>query len=93
MTLLFNLLLLAKDVDDTLHVGHELEFVLEGECRPLRDDPVKRVSHDGYEHVQEGDLSDERRSKEDQVTEDEICMALEAVHVELTEHQQVLVES
>ena len=65
VTLLVDLLLRTKDVDDTLHVGHELEFVLQGECRPLSDDPVKRVSHDGYEHVKEGDLRDERRSNED----------------------------
>ena len=67
VTLLLNLLVRTKDVDDTLHVGHELEFVLKGECRPLRDDPFKRVSHDGYEHVQEGDLRDDCRGKKEQV--------------------------
>ena len=51
VTLLLDLLVRTKDVDDTLHVGHQREFVLEGERRPLSDDPFKRVSHDGYEHV------------------------------------------
>ena len=66
MTILVDLFL-AEDVDDTLHVGHELQFVLEWECRPLSYHPVKRVSHDSYEHVQEGDLRDKRRGDENQV--------------------------
>ena len=65
--MLVDLLLRTKDVDDTLHVGHELEFVLKRECRPLRDDPIKRVSHDSYEHVQESNLRDKRRCKENHV--------------------------
>ena len=65
VTLLFDLLFRAKDVDDTLHVGHQREFVLKRERRPLSDDPFRRVSHDGYEHVQEGNLRDERRGNED----------------------------
>ena len=58
----------------------------------MSDDPIKSVSHDGYEHVQEGDLRDECRATKDQVAEDKVCMVLEAVHSEITKHQQVLVE-
>ena len=92
MTLLVDFLLLTNEVDNTLHVAHEIEFVLERECGSLRDNPFKSVSHDSYEHVEEGDLRDERRGNEYKVAEDQVCMVLEAVHVELTEHQQVLVE-
>ena len=66
MTMLVDLLF-TEDVDDTLHVGHELKFVLERECRPLSYHPVKRVAHDSYEHVQEGNLRDKRRGDKNQV--------------------------
>ena len=85
-------LLATHYVDNALHVSHEFEFVLERVRGPLRDHSIKGVPHDGDQHVKESDLRDEGGTQEDHVAHSIIDMVLEALRVELTKHQQVLVE-
>ena len=56
------------------------------------DDFVESVSHDRDQHVQERDLRDECRENEQDVALCCVGVHFEAIHVEFSEHEQVLVK-
>ena len=86
------ILIATHDVDDALHFGHQLEFILQRVRGFLRDHSIKGIPHNCDQHVQEGDLRDDRGAQEDQIAEREIHMVLEAFQAEITQHEHVLVK-
>ena len=56
------------------------------------DHSIESVSHDSDQHVQESDLGDDSRRNEEHVAKRGIYVILEAIHVEFSEHEKVLVD-
>ena len=56
----FCLIFLLLAANNALHGSHQHQFVLQGVSRFLLHHSVERVAHDRDEHIEEGNLRDER---------------------------------
>ena len=78
---------------DVLHRSKDLEPVLQWKGGLLFDHFIKRVSHDGNEHVQESKLRNQYCQDEESIAKEWIGMPNEALNVVLSNHEFELTQS
>ena len=77
--------------NDNCVVAHDGQLCHETELRLVLEHTSESITHDCNEHVKEGDLGEEGRQDEEEVTEDHLRMIIVPFHLEFTERQHVLV--
>lgn len=72
-------------VDNSGVVTHDRQLGLQAVVSLVLDNTTEGIAHDSDEHVQEGDLGEEGREREEQVDKTHLWMIIKAIHSELSQ--------